>query len=151
MMDNTSDYYELLGVEAGAHVDKIKAAFKRMALKYHPDVYDGPDADERMRLLLTAYKTLIDPGQRRTYDLARGINRRRAFRDTEEFGFYRSANGRGFTARSGPLSSPNKPAASEASTPTTPATETPWRVTESKVAVTFPQLESGEGAVIALE
>ena len=97
-MDETTDYYGLLGVEVGAHVNEIKAAFKRMALKYHPDVYNGPDAEERMRSLLTAYKTLTDPGKRRAYDLAHGISRRGVFDDEEEFGFFRAANGRGRAA-----------------------------------------------------
>src|SRR5512146_2529899 len=134
MMDETTDYYELLGVKAGAHANEIKAAFKRMALKYHPDVYDGPDAEERMRSLLTAYKTLTDPGKRRAYDLSHGINRRGLFDDEEEFGFFRAANGRRFTAWSGPLSTPPKAEASEPPpAATTPATETPSHVTGSKV------------------
>ena len=151
-MDETTDFYELLGVAAGAHVNEIKAAFKRMALKYHPDVYDGPDAEERMRSLLTAYKTLTDPGKRRAYDLAHGISRRGIFEDEEEFGFFRAANGRGFTAWSGPLPTPPKTEPGNAApAATTPATETPSHVTESKVTVTFPRLEAGSGAVITLE
>ena len=150
MMDETTDYYELLGVEAGANANEIKAAFKRMALKYHPDVYDGPDAEERMRWLLTAYKTLTDPGKRRAYDLAHGISRRALYDDDEEFGFFRAANGRGFTAWSGPLATPPKVTISEEPSPTTPPAETPSHVTESKVTVTFPRLEAGSGAVITL-
>lgn len=148
-MDETSDYYELLGVEADAHVNEIKAAFKRMALKYHPDVYDGPDAEERMRSLLTAYKTLTDPGKRRAYDLARGINRRAPSDDEEEFGFFRAANGR-FTAWSGPLPTPPQATASEAPSTAAPPAETPSHVTANKVTVTFPRLEAGSGATITL-
>ena len=150
MMDETTDYYELLGIEAGAPTNEIKAAFKRMALKYHPDVYNGPDAEERMRSLLTAYKTLTDPGKRKAYDLAHGISRRVLAEDEEEFGFFRAANGRGFTAWSGPL--PTAPKAAESEEPPTPAppAEPPSHVTESKVTVTFPRLEAGSGATIAL-
>lgn len=151
MMDETTDYYELLGIEPGANAAEIKAAFKRMALKYHPDVYNGPDAEEKMRLLLAAYKTLSDPSKRKTYDLAHGISRSRSLHQEEEFGFYRSATGRGFTAWSGPLPTPNKATTSEATTQTPPPAEAPSRVTESKVAVTFPRLDAGAGAVIALE
>jgi hypothetical protein len=65
------DYYTLLGVSADAAPATIKAAFKRLALRYHPDVYHGADAEEQMRQLLLAYHTLIDPAQRRAYDAQR--------------------------------------------------------------------------------
>ena len=70
-MDSFTDYYEVLGVDSHASVDTIKAAFKKLALKYHPDVYKGPDAEERMRNLLLAYQTLSDPISRRNYDVQR--------------------------------------------------------------------------------
>src|SRR5436853_5925114 len=70
-MDAFTDYYAVLGVDADASADKIKAAFKKLALQYHPDVYKGADAQERMRLLLLAYQTLSDPQERKTYDAHR--------------------------------------------------------------------------------
>ena len=70
-MDTFTDYYEVLGVDARASGDAIKAAFKKLALQYHPDVYKGEDAQERMRLLLLAYQTLNDPEERRIYDRQR--------------------------------------------------------------------------------
>src|SRR5260370_18416563 len=70
-MDSFTDYYEVLGVDSHASVDTIKAAFKKLALKYHPDVYKGPDAEDRMRNLLLAYQTLSDPISRRNYDVQR--------------------------------------------------------------------------------
>ncbi|HLV97119.1 MAG TPA: DnaJ domain-containing protein [Ktedonobacterales bacterium] len=150
MMDETADYYGLLGVESGADATEIKAAFKRMALKYHPDVYSGSDAEERMRLLLAAYKTLTNPSKRKTYDLAHGITRRSIWDDEEPLTFSRAANGRGFTASSGRIPTPDK-AASNTKPPTASVeTDTPSRVTENKVPVTFPRLEAGAGAVIAL-
>ena len=57
-MDTFTDYYAVLGVDANASASSIKAAFKKLALQYHPDVYKGEDAQERMRLLLLAYQTL---------------------------------------------------------------------------------------------
>jgi len=70
-MDTFTDYYTVLGVDSHASASTIKAAFKKLALKYHPDVYNGPDAQERMRDLLIAYQTLSDPSSRRNYDVQR--------------------------------------------------------------------------------
>ncbi len=70
-MDTFTDYYAVLGVKPGASASTIKAAFKKLALQYHPDVYKGEDAQERMRFLLLAYQTLIDPASRKTYDARR--------------------------------------------------------------------------------
>lgn len=65
------DYYTLLGVSTDASPASIKAAFKRLALRYHPDVYHGADAQEQMRHLLLAYRTLSNPAARQTYDARR--------------------------------------------------------------------------------
>jgi len=70
-MDSFTDYYAVLGVDSHASASTIKAAFKKLALKYHPDVYKGPDAEERMRILLLAYQALSDPESRRNYDAQR--------------------------------------------------------------------------------
>ncbi len=70
-MDNFTDYYALLGINVTASTGAIKAAFKKLALQYHPDVYKGPDADERMRIILRAYQTLNDPVARKQYDMQR--------------------------------------------------------------------------------
>src|SRR5947199_10552422 len=68
-MDAFTDYYDLLVYAKDAHTAAIKAAFKKLALQYHPDVYKGEDAHERMRVLLVAYQTLNDPIARKKYDL----------------------------------------------------------------------------------
>jgi curved DNA-binding protein CbpA len=70
-MNSFTDYYALLGVAGDAPPASVKAAFKKQALKYHPDVYKGEDAHERMRQLLLAYQTLNDPAARRQYDVVR--------------------------------------------------------------------------------
>jgi hypothetical protein len=70
-MDISTDYYALLGVDPQASTGAIKVAFKRLALQYHPDVYKGADAQERMRGLLQAYQVLSDPEARKAYDMQR--------------------------------------------------------------------------------
>ena len=74
MDDTFIDYYTVLGVDVHASAGAIKAAFKKLALQYHPDVYKGEDAEERMRLLLLAYQTLSDPDARKIYDAHRSRN-----------------------------------------------------------------------------
>jgi hypothetical protein len=70
-MKQFPDYYKVLGVDTAAPTEVIKKAFKHQALHYHPDVYKGEDAQERMREILLAYQTLSDPERRRVYDLNR--------------------------------------------------------------------------------
>jgi DnaJ domain len=70
-MNTFTDYYAVLGIDPQASASSIKAAFKKLALQYHPDVYKGEDAQERMRTLLQAYQTLNDPAERKVYDARR--------------------------------------------------------------------------------
>lgn len=63
------DYYEVLGVERNASVDDIKKAYKKLALKYHPDRNpDNPQAEEDFKACSEAYAVLSDPEKRRRYD-----------------------------------------------------------------------------------
>ncbi len=70
-MNTFTDYYAILGIDPQASASSIKAAFKKLALQYHPDVYKGEDVQERMRALLQAYQTLNDPAERKVYDARR--------------------------------------------------------------------------------
>lgn len=68
---STPDYYKILQVDPLAEEEVIEAAYRRLARKYHPDVYMGPSASERMRELNLAYGVIGNPAKRRAYDAAR--------------------------------------------------------------------------------
>jgi len=62
------DYYEILGVPRGASNDDIKAAFRKLARQYHPDVNKSSDAEEKFKEINEAYGVLSDPDKRARYD-----------------------------------------------------------------------------------
>lgn len=69
-------YYQVLQVDREAERDVIEAAFRRLALKYHPDRATGPDVQAKMREILEARDILLDEVRRAEYDRSLGIVRR---------------------------------------------------------------------------
>ena len=63
------DCYSILGVPAAATTEEIRAAYRRLARQYHPDLNTGPEAEARMKEINHAYATLSDPQRRRHYDI----------------------------------------------------------------------------------
>lgn len=68
MAAGRKDYYKMLGVERLADGKTIKSAYRRLALKYHPDVARGKRAADRFREIHEAYTVLSNPEQRARYD-----------------------------------------------------------------------------------
>jgi molecular chaperone DnaJ len=79
------DYYEVLGIARDADAPAIKDAFRRLALKYHPDRNKSPDAEERFKEIAEAYAVLSDPKKRTEYD-ARGFAGVAGFTPEDLFG-----------------------------------------------------------------
>jgi molecular chaperone DnaJ len=68
-MSTTRDYYEILGVAKGADAEEIKRAYRRLAMKYHPDRNPGDaEAEKNFKEAAEAYEVLSDDSKRKIYD-----------------------------------------------------------------------------------
>ncbi|HOM87939.1 MAG TPA: DnaJ domain-containing protein, partial [Spirochaetota bacterium] len=69
MATTKRDYYEVLGVPKNATEDEIKQAYRKLALKFHPDRNKGSkEAEEKFKEATEAYEVLRDPKRRAQYD-----------------------------------------------------------------------------------
>ncbi|EGT2198053.1 TPA: molecular chaperone DnaJ [Clostridioides difficile] len=68
-MSTKRDYYEVLGISKGAEAQEIKKAYRKLAMKYHPDRNPGDkEAEEKFKEINEAYEVLSDDTKRKTYD-----------------------------------------------------------------------------------
>ena len=69
MAENKRDYYEVLGIKKDASADEIKKAYRKSAMKYHPDRNPGDkEAEEKFKEVGEAYEVLSDPDKKARYD-----------------------------------------------------------------------------------
>ena len=63
------DYYEILGIAKNAEADEVKKAYRKMAMKFHPDKNPGDkSAEEKFKEAAEAYDVISDPQKRAQYD-----------------------------------------------------------------------------------
>jgi len=77
------DYYEVLGVDRNASNDDVRAAFRKLARQYHPDVSKETGAEDKFKEINEAYGVLSDPEKRARYDRfgKEGLGNMGGFRD----------------------------------------------------------------------
>ena len=68
------DYYEILGITPDANGDEIKKAFRKLAMKYHPDTQRDEASKAMFQLGNEAYSTLSDARKRKVYDMQCGYS-----------------------------------------------------------------------------
>jgi curved DNA-binding protein len=90
------DYYQVLGVTRNADAEELKRAYRKLARKYHPDVSDEKNAEDRFKEVAEAYEVLRDSDKRAAYDqLGRDYRTGQQFRPPPDWAQrYRQAGGR---------------------------------------------------------
>ena len=65
---STDDYYDILGISKTTNEKDLKKAYRKLALKYHPDRNKSKDAEDKFKEISTAYAVLSNPEKRKIYD-----------------------------------------------------------------------------------
>ena len=97
-MSEKRDYYEVLGVSKSADAKEIKKAYRKLAMKYHPDKNPGnKEAEEKFKEINEAYEVLSDEEKRSTYDRFGhdGLNNQGGFGGGQGFGGFGGGGGFG--------------------------------------------------------
>src|ERR1043165_5013156 len=74
-----TDLYGILGLTPRATANESKSAYRRLSLKYHPDVAAPPDSEARFVIINRAYQILSDPQRRAVYDSGEYNDSQRTF------------------------------------------------------------------------
>ena len=97
-MAEKRDYYEVLGVSKSATPDELKKAYRKMAIKYHPDKNPGDkEAEEKFKEAAEAYDVLSDPKKRQQYDQFGHSMGQQGFGGAGGFGGFGGFGGGGFS------------------------------------------------------
>jgi DnaJ-class molecular chaperone len=91
LSDDIMNYYAILGVSQYAKYREIKAAYRRLALKYHPDRNNSPVSENSIKIINAAFEVLSDKDKRRQYD-EKGFNSIRKKEDTKSQTFSSDAS-----------------------------------------------------------
>ncbi len=83
-MATKRDYYEVLSVPRNASKDEIKSAYRKLALKYHPDRNKSSEAEEKFKEISEAYAVLSDQEKRKRYDTYGHVGTEEVFRGSED-------------------------------------------------------------------
>ena len=103
-MANKRDYYEVLGVKKGVAKDEIKKAYRKVAMKYHPDRNPGDKkAEEKIKEAAEAYEVLSNDEKKQAYDRFghAGLNNQAGFSMDDIFSQFSDIFGGGFSGFSG--------------------------------------------------
>jgi len=80
------DYYQILGLNRDASEDEVKRAYRKMALKYHPDHHpDDSESEEKFKEIGEAYAVLSDPEKRKEYDFSGHVRFKRMYSSEDIF------------------------------------------------------------------